>query len=320
MTRPHFQPVSFSWVALHPQPRGVIQFIGGAFFGTFPTLFYRHLLQELYRDGYTLVAMPFRFSLRHWEIAYSLLAEQHRLRQILPDLARRQGYGTSVYRQASGYQWLGHSLGCKYIALLELLSGDADVVAKALPDRWRPVYRHSPGIWSQGSTLLAPDISDLDSAIPLRFLVSLLNHLGVQVQPDRQQTLDLIRQSDLFNLTAMISFSQDTVAGSVGDRDPHTSDVLWLYQYLKPKSAPQQELTGKHLEPIGWRIGPYIADFNPRDKFIKPLKKWQVAAGVAEFLGHLRQTAVAIASADSQLPSEIAPAAETAPSPTPASR
>jgi hypothetical protein len=35
-----FQPVSFSWVAVHPQPKGVVQFIGGTFFGSLPTLFY----------------------------------------------------------------------------------------------------------------------------------------------------------------------------------------------------------------------------------------------------------------------------------------
>jgi hypothetical protein len=47
-----FQPVSHSWVALHPQPKGVIQFIAGAFFGTFaPMFFYRYLLQFLFEAG-----------------------------------------------------------------------------------------------------------------------------------------------------------------------------------------------------------------------------------------------------------------------------
>ena len=30
-----FQPIAHSWVALHPEPKGIIQFIGGAFFGRF---------------------------------------------------------------------------------------------------------------------------------------------------------------------------------------------------------------------------------------------------------------------------------------------
>ena len=258
MTSPNFQAISFSWVALHPEPKGVIQFIGGAFFGTFPTLFYQHLLETLYRAGYTLIALPFRFSLRHWQIAYSLLEEQHRLRQILPDLAKYHGYAASVYEDIASYQWLGHSLGCKYIALLELLSGNDDSVAAALPRELEEIYRSSAGIWSQGSVLLAPDISDLESAIPSRALVALFNRLGVSVRPDRQETLDLIRQSALFNLTAMISFHQDAVAGSQLDRDPSKSDVLWLSQYLEPKSASIKELPGKHLEPLGWRMGRLI--------------------------------------------------------------
>jgi len=288
MTSLKFHPISFSWVALHPEPRGVIQFIGGAFFGTFPTLFYRHLLEVLYQEGYTLVVLPFRFSLRHWQIAYSLLEEQHRLRQILPDLANHHGYASSMYQDVSSYQWLGHSLGCKYMALLELLSGDDDSVAAALPETLEETYRNSAGIWSQGSVLLAPDISDLESAIPIPALVSLFNSLGVSVRPDREETLDLIRQSALFNLTAMISFHRDTVAGSLLDSEPNKSDVLWLSQYLEQKSASMKELPGNHLEPLGWRIGNLIADFNPLDKFIKPLHQWWVADIALKFLNELR--------------------------------
>ena len=119
-----FRPVSFSWVAIHPEPKGVIQFIGGAFFGTFPTVFYRYLLQELFEEGYTIIALPFRFSFRHWSIAIDLLKEQEVLRQELSEIASRLGYRQDVYQDKANYFWLGHSLGCKYIALLEFLSGE----------------------------------------------------------------------------------------------------------------------------------------------------------------------------------------------------
>ena len=290
MNRPNFQSVSFSRIALHPEPRGIILFIGGAFFGTFPTYFYRHLLYELYGEGYTLVALPFRFSLRHWQIAYSLLDEQYRLQQLLPELATRLGYDSSLYQETSNYQWLGHSLGCKYIALLELLSSDEDAIEAVLPEDLVHTYRHSVGIRGQGSVLLAPDISDLESAVPIRPLVALLNRLNISVQPNRQQTLSLIRQSALFNLTAMVAFDRDTVAGCLSDNDTGTSDVLWLKQYLQNKSAPMRELSGKHLEPLGWRIGGYIADFNPLDKFIKDLQQWQVAGVTVDFLQNLQSS------------------------------
>jgi hypothetical protein len=75
-----FQPVSFSWVAVHPQPKGVVQFLGGTFLGSLPTLFYRYFLQQLFEEGYTVVSLPFRFTFRHWPLAIGLLKEQQILR------------------------------------------------------------------------------------------------------------------------------------------------------------------------------------------------------------------------------------------------
>ena len=283
MQKLKFQPVSFSWVALHPQPKGVIQFIGGAFFGSFPTLSYRHLLHEIYDAGYTVVAIPFRFSFRHWGIALGLLEEQRRLQAYLPALAAQAGYRGEIYAQSDRYAWLGHSLGCKYIALLELLCGvelnptDATLAEVIGPKnaRWlRERLAHTPTIWNQPAQLLAPDISDTTSAVPIPALAHLIDRLGLGVQPTRQQTLALINRSRLFNLTAMLSFRQDTVAGSRQDPCPDTSDVRWLYQHLQTKGLVHVELEGKHLEPLGIKVGAHLVDLNPLDKFIKPLAQW----------------------------------------------
>ncbi len=276
-----FQPLLFSWVALHPKPKGVIQFVGGAFFGSFPTLFYRYFLSQLFEAGYTIVALPFRFTFRHWSVALSLLDEQHRLQPEIITLAARSGYETDVYRHPENYTWIGHSLGCKYIALLELLSGDqwqanlpvctpsqqAQVQRQQISDR----LGSGSAIRNQRSLLLAPDISDTESAIPIKPLAKLLDRLGLGVLPDRQQTLCLIDRSRLFNLTGLISFDRDTIAGSVNDQDEATSDVLWLVKHLERQHLIQTELAGKHLEPIGVRIGQWLVDLNPLDKFIKPL-------------------------------------------------
>lgn len=293
--KPQFQPVSFSWVALHPQPKGVIQFMGGAFFGSFPTVFYRHLLTQLYGAGYTLVALPFRFSFRHWAIAISLLEEQQRLRTYLPQLAKQVGYADEVYGSPASYQWLGHSLGCKYIALLELLSEleltpTNPAIAIVLGDqqtRWlSDRLTTTPSIWNQPSQLMAPDISETSSAIPVKALAHWLDRLGLGVQPTRQQTLDLIEASQLFNLTAMVSYDRDTVAGSIHDPDPATSDVGWLHQNLK--HLLHRELGGKHLEPMGMKVGPWLVDLNPLDKFIKPLTQWHTGSTVLQFFQKLR--------------------------------
>jgi hypothetical protein len=175
-------------------------------------------------------------------------------------LAARAGYASEMYDQSDRYAWLGHSLGCKYIALLELLCGieldpdnpTLDEVIGVENANWlRHRLTDAPTIWNQPSQLLAPDISDTTSAVPVKTLAHLLDALGLGVQPTRSQTLALIDRSNLFNLTSMISFDRDTVAGSIQDPCPDTSDVLWLFQHLRPKGLVHNELAGRHLEPMG---------------------------------------------------------------------
>jgi hypothetical protein len=107
-------------VALHPQPKGVIQFIAGAFFGTFvPMLFYRYLLQSLFEQGYTIILLPFNFTFNHYVEAGFLMREQY---EILPELVRMatvEGYDYEAYLDDKNFSWIGHSVGCKYISLLE---------------------------------------------------------------------------------------------------------------------------------------------------------------------------------------------------------
>jgi Protein of unknown function (DUF1350) len=284
-----FQPISFSWVAIHPQPKGVVQFIGGSFFGSFPTLFYRYFLQQLFEEGYTVIALPFRFTFRHWQIALGLLKEQEILRKELTEIAQKLGYESKIYQELSSYFWVGHSLGCKYIALLEFLSDDRypNIVDKFSD---RPDYEQiqsliqsldikKPSIKNQPSLLIAPDISNTESAIPVRSLAKLLDKFGLGVLPTREQTQCFIASSSLFNLTAIISFDRDDIAGSIKDinkipEQQKMSDVLWLIKQLNQRklSLLSQEIEGKHLEPVGIKISTYIVDLNPWDKFIKPLK------------------------------------------------
>lgn len=83
--------ISRSQVARHPQPIGVVQFYGGAFFNGRPTLWYEHFLAELYRAGYTIIAPVIPAGLDHTNTAYTLLAERDNVRQALRRVARRRG-------------------------------------------------------------------------------------------------------------------------------------------------------------------------------------------------------------------------------------
>jgi hypothetical protein len=293
-----FNPASFSWIAVHPKPKGVIQFIGGAFFGTFPTIFYRYFLQTLFEEGYTIVALPFRFSFRHWTIAIDLLKEQERLCQELTDFT-----GQDFYKDKASYFWIGHSLGCKYIALLEFLSGEhwREIVASCVEDKAyqkiesiiREAGLESASILDQPSLLIAPDISDTESAIPIRSIAHLLDNLGLGVQPTREQTQCFIKGSQLFNLTALISFDKDDIAGHVpgSPQNDAQNDVSWLLQQLEARkfSALHQQLQGKHLEPLGSKLGRHIVDFNPLDKFMKLLSLRLLEPHTVDFLVQLRK-------------------------------
>lgn len=305
-----FQPISSSWVAIHPAPKGVVQFIGGAFFGTFPTIFYRHFLSKLFAEGYTIIALPFRFSFRHWPIAISLFKEQAVLRKEITEIANRLGYEHNVYQEKNNYFWIGHSLGCKYVTLLEFLSDEAwiKVVAQCvedsksqyqqIEDSIKEVGLERPSIKGQPSLLIAPDISNTESAVPkpLAFIAHFLDRIKLGVLPTREQTQCFIANSNLFNLTALISFYKDAIAGSETDKDKDeerkkNSDVLWMIEHLKQGTFPilHKEIPGKHLEPVGIQIGDYVADFNPLDKFIEPIKTRQLEYFTIQFLEELRK-------------------------------
>ena len=115
-----FKAVSHSWVALHPQPKGVVQFVGGAFFGTFaPMIFYRHLLSYFFDKSFTIIILPFNFSFNHYRESFFLIREQYALLPELIAMAIAEGSDPTVYLAANNFFWVGHSIGCKYIALLE---------------------------------------------------------------------------------------------------------------------------------------------------------------------------------------------------------
>ncbi len=302
-----FQPISFSWVAIHPEPKGVIQFIGGAFFGTFPTVFYRYFLSKLFAEGYTIIAFPFRFSFRHWSIAASLFVEQNVLQTEIIKVSKRLGYSHQIYSNKSSFFWLGHSLGCKYIALLEFLSSEhwQDLVQECTTQKETQrietvIQSISQGekisIKSQPSLLIAPNIGDTESAVPVRSVAHLLDKVGLGVLPTRKQTQCFVECSKLFNLTALISFKNDTVAGNKQDKFKSkeiqkNSDLLWFIQQLESCKLQllYQELPGKHLELLGINMGKFIVDFNVFDKFIKPLSCRFIESVVIEFLEELKQ-------------------------------
>ncbi len=238
--QPHYTRISDSLVAQHPDPIGVIEFYGGEFFGTFPTSSYEYFLETLYQAGYTIIAVPFSLGLNHYGIAKKLLQERDAVRERLPEL------------EGVPHFWVGHSVGCKYIALLEALT-DADTKLFTIPGE-TPSLR---GILNEPSLLMAPDIPSTADAIRAPILPAILDILGLGVRPSREETQKLIEEDDLFNLTGLISFDHDTVAGNES-QPPEKSTVAWLIKTLSSRTPDRllhSEIPGEHLTPVGVAIG-----------------------------------------------------------------
>lgn len=217
-----FKPIAHSWVAIQSKPIGIVEFIGGALFGSAPIISYDYFLRSLYEAGYTVIALPFRFGLNHQYIAESLLAERDNVFKEIADS-----------HQDLPRFWVGHSLGCKYIILLE--------AARKL--------------WDQPSLLIAPDISDTKEAVPVPLVPELLDNIGRGVKPTREETREIIEQSDLFNLTALISFDKDKVAGTEGEA-AEKSDVALFIRELEGKNRKllRKQIPGKHEEIVGLKV------------------------------------------------------------------
>jgi len=94
-----FSNIYSSWVLINPKPKGVIYFIGGAGFGSFPTVFYRYLLRRIFQAGYTVVALPYRFTLNHWSVAINLVKDAKPLRESIKAEAIRRNniLGKEIY-------------------------------------------------------------------------------------------------------------------------------------------------------------------------------------------------------------------------------
>jgi hypothetical protein len=253
----HFQAFSHSWVAIHPNPKGIIQFVGSFFiFGSLPTVFYYFLLKSLYDQGYTIIAYPSSIIppllwksklVNHWSASLQLLQEESVIQAelIAHILGQTDRKSLNIYLNQSNYFWLGHSLGCKYISLLEILSNDPQnlvnnleqcgITKKQFPLITRAVtnlelerkksdrliniilanyqvdYQFSSKrlIIDQPSIFLAPEIYGTEEINKKsRSAIPLFG-----LFPDGKTTKCLINSSqNFFGLTALIAFSYDNIS------------------------------------------------------------------------------------------------------------
>jgi Protein of unknown function (DUF1350) len=253
-------------IALHPNPKGIVQFIGSFIFGSFPIWAYEYLLGNLYDRGYSLIVHRFPCNpaqFNHWEVAIELFKEQQQLKSEIVKLLqadRQPDEVSNIYLDPKNYLWLGHSLGCKYIILLEILSNDpvkrTEILKNCLKEKADLLLKQlqpAPGsqavnsidndkfIFNQPSLLLAPEISNT-----VRLLRSGWRISNSRTSPNQKQTECLIKNSTgLFNLMGVISFNWDNIA---------EDDVAFIIKQLEQKKFKPPlatELEGAHFEPLG---------------------------------------------------------------------
>lgn len=238
--------ISESWVAIPPDPIAFVEFYGGEGFGSFPTQTYQYFLQRLYDAGYAIIAVPFQMGLDHVKIAYSLLQERNIIRYLFPQFNDKPHF------------WIGHSIGCKIIGLLEAYTEPQP------GGRWvHPTYMASlaknataiTGIYDEPSLLIAPANPSTSQSVQVPILPNIMDMLGIGVRPSKDEWRQLVVDSkDMFGLSALISFTEDTAAGNMSLPG---STVEWLVTTLKqryPNTFQHKELVGGHLEPNGIKV------------------------------------------------------------------
>lgn len=275
-------------VAFHPQPKGIIQFIGGFISGSFPQISFRHLFQHLYEKGYSLVVyhFPFHpFQFNHCSVSIEILEDLYKVRfQIIKQLfcTTASDQQLDFYANDTNYFWLGYSLGCKYILLLEILSDDHDqfqrrneVLSSCLREEdfkktqkdieIADTYRDlaidnisellgrschiNPFIKDQPSLLLAPEINNTVQVVNKH--ISLFSFWDF---PNRDEIQCLIRGStEIFNLMGLISFDQDTIA---------KDDVNFLKCQLQNREFQpflHKVFKGTHNKPVENHVGNLVS-------------------------------------------------------------
>lgn len=274
-----FKSVDGCLIAIKDNPKGVIQFIGSFIFGSFPKCSYKPLFQYLWSQGYTLVIhkFPFRpFDVNHWSEAVNLQKQNHEAIIYLVQQAHNNPELIDFYLDSHNYRWLGHSLGCKYILLLELLSDSSDqkvleVVGQCLTDKEKQKVEDTLKCLREAKEHAQRKLSNITGKnVSLERVIR--NQLTVLMAPEYSTTLTLCNKNipvgnpftqpfpnavkieeiieldpDILNLSGLISFYCDPIA---------KDDSIFLKNQMQARHPNNflgltDEFMGGHFAPQG---------------------------------------------------------------------
>jgi hypothetical protein len=217
------------FVSIHPDPEGIVHFIGGYFFGSGVSCWYKTLLESL-QQRFTVHSYSYSFAqLSHWVIAKELLEQIEQVKQEGIRTAKQMGYNPEIYTDSSKHCLVGHSLGCECISLIRFLGLKKDQQIQILEEA-----RQELG----ANTVTDLDFSDVEALPQLQsvpYQASLLMapcfktptavSWLLKVRPQQELVRYLIQKNpQSLPLASLISFEGDTIAGS---------DVDWCQQVLE---------------------------------------------------------------------------------------
>ncbi|MEO0760010.1 MAG: DUF1350 family protein [Cyanobacteria bacterium J06648_16] len=228
-----WRAVSGNWLLVPDQPKAIIHFLGGAFVAAAPHVTYRWLLENLYAEGYCIVATPFINTFDHGAIATEVRTT---FEQALIYLSRHIDTTLPIYG-------VGHSMGCK----VHLLMGS--------------LY----GTQRAGNILISFNNYPARKSIPLLDqVIQFVPDFKVEFVPSPAQTLRLIYENYPTQHNLLVKFRNDTI-----DQTRALSDVLLP---IFPEQTRVQILSGSHTTPVAQDVSWQTANFSPIDalgQFIK---------------------------------------------------
>ena len=201
------------WCLTPPQPRGLVEFIGGSYLAATPQLSYRRLLEALARRGLAIRAFSYVPGFDHQDQANGAWRAFRRARE-----SRPLGPGSGATGQEGKPLRLGHSLGCK----LHLLA----------PDNGRG-----------SSALVALSFNNFSAERSIPLLAELAPRLGFnsEFSPSPAETLRLAAASYRQPSNLLIRFRSDPL-----DQGP---SLLAALQERRGDRSQLLELPGDHLTP-----------------------------------------------------------------------
>lgn len=223
----HWRQLGSVWMALPPQPVGIIQFIGGNGLAVQPQWSYQRLLRAFETQGWGVMAWAYRLSLDHQQQADQAFLDLEQVLRQEPGLVR-----LPLLR-------VGHSLGCKLLLLA--------------PDG---------GMGCGGAAMLAFNNYPAGRAIPLVNRLGPSLGLTVDFNPPPRRTMELVAERYRQPRNLLVRFRDDAIdqsprlhAGLQARSGDQSQLVVLPGKHTAPASAGlRQQILGRGEDPKGRRI------------------------------------------------------------------